>query len=246
MEPAEYDAMFRLEDTLWWYQGQRRITASLLERHLPQRTDNRILDCGAGTGGSLAFLRRWGEVTSLEYSEQAVELNRRRGNARLVHSSATSMPFDDASFDLLTVFDVFYCLEAADESQALSEVARVLAPGGTFLWREPAFQFLYGPHDRATHGKRRYTRGDLAERIRRAGLRPVRLSYANTLLFPLALLKRMLARLRSEAAHEESDVQPVSEPLNTVLAKVLGLEASLVTRFGLPVGLSVIAVASKP
>jgi ubiquinone/menaquinone biosynthesis C-methylase UbiE len=238
--------MFRLEDSLWWYQGQSRIAASLLERYLPRREGNRILDCGAGTGGSLAFLSRFGEVTSLEYSQQAVELNQRRGNQRLVHSSAAAMPFASKSFDLLTVFDVFYSLDLVEENEAIFEAARVLAPGGTLLWREPAFQFLYGPHDRATHGKRRYTRSDMTERMRRAGLKPQRLSYANTLLFPVAVLRRMLARLRPEASDEQSDVQPVSEPLNTVLAKVLGLEAPLVMRFGLPVGLSVIAVASKP
>jgi SAM-dependent methyltransferase len=238
--------MFRLEDRLWWYQGQRRIAAALLERYLRRKVDNRILDCGAGTGGSLALLRPWGEVTCLEFSERAVELHRLRQHGRLIRGSAAAIPLKDASFDLVTVFDVLYSLEPADERQALSEVARVLAPGGRLLWREPAYQFLYGPHDRATHGKRRYTRRDFAERLRNAGLHPLRLSHATTLLLPVALLMRLLARLRPESTEAHSDVQPMSEPLNTLLAKVLALEAPLVSRFGLPVGLSVLAVATKP
>ena len=238
--------MFLLEDTLWWYQGQRRIAASLLERYLPRQAHNRILDCGAGTGGALSLLGCWGEVTCLEYSEYGVDLHRRRQDKRLVHSSAAAMPFRDASFDLVTVFDVLYSLDTADETLALSEVARVLAPGGRLLWREPAFQFLYGPHDRVTHGKRRYTKSDLAERLGRAGLHPLRLSYANTLLFPVATLKRLLARRGPESNDEQSDVRQVREPLNTVLAMVLSLEAPLVSRFGLPVGLSVLTMAAKP
>ncbi len=237
--------MYQLEDSLWWYRGQRAIARRLLNRFLPARTQRSILDCGSGTGGSLAFLRGFGEVTSLEASSQAIALQARRGSSRLVQASATTMPFDDASFDLVTVFDVFYSLDDGEESQALSEVARVLKPGGQLLWREPALMLLYGPHDVATHGKRRYTASTLRDRLHRVGLRPLRLSYANSLLLPVAIARRMLAKLRPEGGSHRSDVRPLPEPLNGVLARLLSWEAPLVERFGLPVGLSALALAEK-
>ena len=237
--------MYQLEDSLWWYRGQRAIARRLLNRFLPPRSQRSILDCGSGTGGSLALLRDFGEVTSLEASSQAVALQVRRGSSRLVQASAASMPFDDASFDVVTVFDVFYSLDDADEARALREIARVLKPGGQLLWREPALTFLFGPHDVATHGRRRYTAGGLRDRLRRVGLQPLRLSYANSLLLPVAIARRMLAKLQPEDASPRSDVRPVPEPLNGVLARLLSWEAPLIERFGLPVGLSVMALAQK-
>ncbi|HEX2514418.1 MAG TPA: class I SAM-dependent methyltransferase, partial [Chloroflexota bacterium] len=57
MNPAEYEAMYRLEDGLWWYSGMRRITAAALGGRLSGAAGPlRILDAGCGTGGNLAWL----------------------------------------------------------------------------------------------------------------------------------------------------------------------------------------------
>jgi ubiquinone/menaquinone biosynthesis C-methylase UbiE len=245
VEPEEYEAMYRLEDDLWWYRGMAAITRSLFERFLPDRNDLRVLDCGAGTGGSLKLLSRLGEVTAFDASRLALDLYRRRAGGRIVEASVEAIPFAAASFDVATAFDVLYALEPEAEARALDEVARVLRPGGVFLWREPAFMFLFGPHDVAVHGKHRYTAAELRQRLQRHGLRPLRLSYANTLLFPVAVARRLAAKLLSRDAAPRSDVRPVAEPLNTLLARILRLEAPLVARAGLPFGLSVIAVARK-
>jgi SAM-dependent methyltransferase len=245
LEAEEYEAMYRLEDTLWWYRGMAEITNSLIERFLPTAGGLHVLDCGAGTGGSLKLLSRLGDVCAFDASRLALDLYRRRRGGSIVQASVDAIPFADASFDVATAFDVLYSLDAETESRGLDEVARVLKPGGVFLWREPAYMFLYGPHDVAVHGKHRYTASELRGRLQRHGLRPLRLSYANTLLFPVAVARRLAAKLLSRDATPRSDVRAVSEPLNTLLAKVLGFEAPLIARAGLPFGLSVIGVARK-
>ena len=75
-----------------------------------------------------------------------------------------------------------------------------------------------------------------------------RLSWANTVLFPPAVAKRLLERTRgqSNGTEAEPDLWQPPGPLNAVLRGLLALETSLVARFGLPWGLSVIAVARKP
>ncbi|HEX5369974.1 MAG TPA: class I SAM-dependent methyltransferase [Dehalococcoidia bacterium] len=245
MEPEEYDAMYRLEDSLWWYRGMATISRSLLERFLPPRNDLRVLDCGAGTGGSLSLLSPHGEVTAFDASRLALDLYRRRRSGRIVQAGVEAAPFAESSFDLATAFDVLYALDPEAESHALDGIAHLLRPGGVFLWREPAYMWLYGPHDVAVHGKHRYTASELRQRLQRHGLRPLRVSYANTLLFPIAVARRLAAKLFGRNATPHSDVQPVGEPLNSLLARILSLEAPLVTRCGLPFGLSVIAVARK-
>jgi SAM-dependent methyltransferase len=238
--------MYRLEDNLWWYRGQRKIAQALFDRFLPKARDLEVLDVGAGTGGQLAQLSQFGRVTAFDYSPLAVGFFKERANDRVAQASAAAMPFRDSSFDLVTVFDVTATLDDATEAAALQEVARVLKPGGYLFWREPALQFLYGgPHDKATHVYRRYNTGAFTQRLRRMGLKPLRLSYSNTLLLPVALVRRLASKLLPGDAPLRSDVRPVPEPLNGILARVLSLEAPLVAGSGLPVGLSVLTLAEK-
>jgi len=238
--------MFQLEDSLWWYVGMRRITFELLRRHLGGAQGSlRVLDAGCGTGGSLALLERFGQVTAFDLYTKAAALCLTRRRGRILVASIDAIPLADASFDLVTAFDVIYQLPEPAEETALREMRRVLKPGGSVLLREPAYQALYGPHDVTVGGRRRYTAGEMAAKMEKAGLQPVWTSYANTLLFPVAAARRLLAKLRRDGV-PESDVRPVAAPLNRALAAVLGFEAELLKHTRLPFGLSVIALARKP
>jgi SAM-dependent methyltransferase len=170
---------------------------------------------------------------------------RTRQRGRILVASTDAVPFADASFDLVTSFDVICQLPSPGDQVALSEMTRVLRPGGTLLVRTPAFQSLYGPHDKTLHTQHRYSTNEMAAKMRKAGLHVVETTYANTILFPVAVARRLLAKARG-AGGDESDVRPVPKPLNTALTGVLGIEAMLLERMRLPVGLSVIALAQKP
>ena len=137
MEPAEYESMFDLEDTLWWYRGQREITKGLFKRFLPQTANLRVLDAGAGTGGSMEMLSQLGQVTVFDLSDAGTAHCEQRRPGRVVRASVSHMPFPAGHFDLVTIFDVTTTLLPAEDEMALSEVARVLKPGGRFFWREP-------------------------------------------------------------------------------------------------------------
>lgn len=245
MEPYEYEAMYRLEDNLWWYMGMRHISDSLFRKFLPIQEGLKILDVGAGSGGSLPLLRPFGEVTAFDFSPMAVRFYRNREAGGVAQASAAAIPFRDHAFDLVTVFDVLATLDNQDEQLALGEIARVLKPGGFLFWREPALMFLYGPHDQATHVHRRYTTGAFRSRLTAQGLQPVRLSYANMLLFPVAAVRRLVAKKLSRPEQPRSDVREVPDPLNAVLTRVLSLEAPLLERAALPIGLSVLTLARK-
>jgi SAM-dependent methyltransferase len=244
VEPAEYDYMFELEDSLWWYVGQRRITEVLLRRNVPDYARTlQVLDAGCGTGGALKQLERFGHVTAFDFAPKAAELYLTRQKGRIAVASTDAIPFADASFDLVTSFDVLSQIDTVDT--ALQELGRVLRPGGTLFVRVPAFQALHGPHDVTLHTKHRFSAPELAARINKAGLRTVETTYANTLLFPVAVVRRLLAKLTG-IGKDESDVRAVPAPLNTALEVVLAAEAMAIRRFRLPFGLSVVALARKP
>src|SRR4030095_8312264 len=82
-----------------------------------------------------------------------------------------------------------------DDAQAVRELVRVLAPGALFLVRVPALKMLWGAHDEAVHSRHRYTRGEVRRLLEDEGLEVARLTYANTLLFPVIATRRTLDRL---------------------------------------------------
>src|SRR5512143_3753111 len=199
MNLEEYEVMYQAEDHHWWYLGMEQITCSLLERALSAEREARslkILDAGCGTGAVMKYLARYGEVTGFDFSAQALRFSQKRGHTRLAQASVQEIPFAHELFDLIVSFDVI-CERGVHDDQALSEFARILKPGGLVMLRLPAYDWLRGKHDVATHILHRYTRGEIGAKLRRSGFTPLCLSYANMFLFPIAAAKRLSERLIS-------------------------------------------------
>jgi demethylmenaquinone methyltransferase/2-methoxy-6-polyprenyl-1,4-benzoquinol methylase len=94
---------------------------------------DRILDIAAGTGTSSAAIARAGaRVTALDFSAGMVAVGRERHpDIEFVEGDATVLPFDDASFDAVTVS--FGLRNVNDPHAALAEMRRVLVPGGRLV-----------------------------------------------------------------------------------------------------------------
>ncbi|MBC7223344.1 MAG: class I SAM-dependent methyltransferase [Anaerolineae bacterium] len=242
MEPSAYDILYQLEDIHWWCVGMRRVAWALLEGvSLPPGA--RVLDLGCGTGAFLRELQKRWPAVGVDLSAIALGYCGARRLAGLVQASADHLPFPAASFGLVTCMDVLYH-RAVDEAAALREVWRVLAPGGWLLVRVPAYRWLWSRHDLAEHAARRYTARGLAGSLRAAGFAVRRLTYANTLLFPLAAGKRLLHRAADGSPR--CDLQPLPPAANTLLQCVLQVEAWWLRRRAFPFGLSVLALVQKP
>lgn len=244
MEPSVYHTLYQLEDTHWWCVGMRRLAWAFLDRlQLPAGAVG-VLDLGCGTGGLLRELgERWPAVGA-DLSEMALGYCRGRGLAGLVLASAESLPFAHDTFGLVTCMDVLYHRTISDDVAALREVRRVLHPGGWLLLRVPAYAWLWSAHDAAEHAARRYTAGALRQRLETAGFGVRRLTYANTLLFPVAAARRLWHR--AFASPTWCDLQPTPSILNRLFLGALKVEARWLKNRDLPFGLSVLALAQKP
>lgn len=244
MERIEYEVMAAVELRHWWYGGMRAINAALLDPLYARRRDLRILDAGCGTGGDALFLRRYGHVVGMDLAAEAISFGAPRLPGALTRGSVLSLPFDAERFDLVTSFDVLYHRGVPDEDAALSEVRRVLRPGGRLLIRLPAYEFLRSKHDRMVHTRRRYTAVAVRDLLARAGFVVEHCSYIMTLLFPLPLAQRLLERAAPGAAEPESAMQPPAPALNAALRWPMALEAAWLGLGGrFPFGLSVICLA---
>jgi len=233
-----------LEDQHWWYRGRRRIIAELL-RGIELPADAQILDAGCGSGRNMVDFARLGVVTGVEIADVSVVRARERGVGEVVQCSITELPFADARFDLTVCLDVIEHI--ADHARALQELHRVIRPGGVLLVTVPAYQWLWSEHDVINHHERRYTRATLVGPAVAAGWEPLRSTYFNGLLLPVAIVHRRLARRSHLVDEPVSDLQRTPERLNTLLEWPLDLEARLIARgLRIPAGLSLAAVFRKP
>lgn len=177
-------------------------------RYFPVGPGNRVLDVGCGAGRhSFEAYRRGARVTAFDADAQELAQVAEMfaamaeageagpgAEAETVHGDALAMPFPDGSFDRIIAAEVLEHL--ADDTTAISEIARVLAPGGVVAVTVPrsgpekicwmlsdAYHANEGGHVRI------YRRDELIGRLRAAGLEPLGLHYAHALHSPYWWLK---------------------------------------------------------
>lgn len=242
MEKAEYEVMFEVEENHFWYRGMKLITEVFLRKHLPRLTNNTILDAGCGTGGAELFLRKFGNTFGVDISPVAISYCKKRGLKNIRQYSIEKLPFADNTFDLVTCLDVICQQEVKKDTRALHEFYRVLKPGGFLILRVPAFDWLRSYHDRLVHTKHRYTRWEVSNLLKEANFGIRKISYVNTFLFPLVVIKRILLRFFPQ---KHSDVTPLNPFLNKLFLLPLVAESKLIKFIDFPFGVSVIAAAQK-
>jgi ubiquinone/menaquinone biosynthesis C-methylase UbiE len=102
--------------------------------------DKRVLEVGCGHGGGASYLMRSlhpASYTGLDLNRAAVAFCRKRHNLRsvdFVHGDAEKLPFPDQSFD--AVINLESSAAYPHFSRFLAQVARVLRPGGHFLYAD--------------------------------------------------------------------------------------------------------------
>ncbi|WP_442984701.1 class I SAM-dependent methyltransferase [Schaalia sp. lx-260] len=132
--------------------GMSYIWLAALARAVAPCPSDRILDVAAGTGTSSQVLARSGaHVVACDLSEGMIEVGRRRHpSLEFVHGDAMELPFDDDSFDAVTISYGLRNIPHPD--RALGEMYRVVRPGGRLVVSEfstpthPLFRRLYDLH----------------------------------------------------------------------------------------------------
>lgn len=169
-----------------------------------------VLDAGAGFGRhAFELARRGADVVALDYAADEVVATRGTFGAMVeageipearyvaaLQGDATRLPFADASFDRVITSEVLEHIQ--DDVRAISELVRVLKPGGTFAATVPAWfpekvnwmlsDEYHAPKSVGGH-VRIYSATELTAKLRTAGLTVIGHHRAHALHSPYWWLK---------------------------------------------------------
>ena len=242
MERTVYNRLDQLEGQHWWFTARRKILKNVISQFAPKKAQLRLMEAGCGTGGNLKMLSSFGKLDAFELDDEARVIA--KGKLPMDIKSGMlpdHVPYQPGSFDVVVAFDVIEHVEHDVES--LASLGKQLAPGGRLVMTVPAMPWLWSKHDETHHHYRRYTKTSLNEALVQAGLKPVRISYFNTLLFPMIAGVRLLRQALN--IKETADDRMPSPAVNSVLKSIFSFESNWVGRVSMPVGVSLLAVAQR-
>jgi len=243
MKPIEYDTMYELEDTHWWYRALHAYIIHTLKQHFANNKVN-ILDLGCGTGGLMRKLSKTLPAAFMVGSDLVLECCRRthlKAGISTVQSNANQMTFGANKFDAIIAADLIYHSNI-DQKKALHEIKYALKSDGIAIINVPAYQWLSSTHDIHVEGARRYTISELKKLLIQNGFEVIFITYWNTFLFPFMVFSRIiLGRFRAQ-----SDLQKLPAFIDWLFDKILRLESQFFYRgYCFPFGGSVFTVIRK-
>jgi SAM-dependent methyltransferase len=153
----------------------------------------RVLDAAVGLGQLAGRMQQRGyDVFGVDYSFEAALHVRRTLGIPAVIGDMTKLPFRSNVFAGVTTGETLEHLD--DDASAVSELARVLEPGGACVATVPALQSLWSASDDYYEHRRRYTREQLTSLFRAVSMRiekatfwgfPIVLVYDTLVILPM-------------------------------------------------------------
>ncbi len=246
---AEYQRMYAVERSLWWYQILHGRIFHQIQKHFgPQSYKIKILDAACGTGGLLSYLgeRKYTQLTGFDYSRHAIDFSQERnldvgfGDLREVENFRPT-----ERYDVIICNDALYFLTDEEIEKTLSVFRERLNENGLILVNIHAFEAFAGTHDVAVGSTRRFT---LADVKRYAPAAKLSLTYWPFLLsLPILAVRQwqrhQLGKGTMASQPVESDVRYPGDLINGTLRFVTRAEQSLLRRA--PFGSSLFLVMKR-
>ena len=221
----------------WWFRSKAALVAWTLRRWPPE--PGLLVDLGAGAGGVTAMLGWPHDQTLLvegnaELARQALH----RHGLTVVRSDLVGIPLATGSASVVCLLDVLEHLPRPGEALARGR-AGCSVRRGHLIVNVPGHPRLWSAADEALGHVRRYSRAALRAELEREGFDIVFLSHVfSWLVVPV------WARRRLPGAETPLGLDIASPTIDAAALLLTRLERAVVTRVSLPLGTSVLCVAT--
>jgi SAM-dependent methyltransferase len=243
-DASSFKRLVGVEEGNWWFRSRNRLINWVLRHYFSQAKT--FLEIGCGTGFVLLGIQNAFPGLSLSGSELSSEgltcARDRLPDVPLFQMDARRIPFED-EFDVIGAFDVLEHIQ--EDEKVLLQMAQATKKGGGIIITVPQHRFLWSYIDDFSYHKRRYTRKELMEKVKRAGFKIMYATSFVSFLLPLMFVAR--SRQRRPKGHFDPLAEfKVSRFLNSALEKVMGAErAAIRMGFSFPIGGSLLLVAER-
>ncbi|HEY3370937.1 MAG TPA: class I SAM-dependent methyltransferase [Prolixibacteraceae bacterium] len=244
MDKSEYQQMYTLESSFWWYRVLHELVDWALRKNKPSGEIS-ILDAGCGTGRMMEICQSYGRVSGIDFSPDAIYFAHERGLNNIALGDLNDYKFENDHYDVVVCLDVLYHSAIQNDLAVVEKFYHTLKDKGLLIINLPAFDYLKRPHDRVVHTKKRYRRIAFEKDLKQIGFTILHSSYRMPLLYFIILIAKLL-RSKSKTDESESDLKKLPSWLNTLLLNYGRLENGCI-KLGIvfPVGSSLFVVAKK-
>jgi SAM-dependent methyltransferase len=135
------------------------------------RLGGKVLDAGSGEGFGVNMMRKAGlDAWGVDLSAEVVQKTTARYGPFYSVGSITQIPYENATFDAVTCMEVIEHIPEAEAIAALSEICRVLRPGGRLILSTPNGRHSISGEVNEYHFKE-YTSTEMTALLTKAGFR---------------------------------------------------------------------------
>ena len=227
MKKTTFDIHSDLENKHWWFVARRQIILPLVDLVMAECRNDRIVDVGCGTGGTVAAFSEKYNIMGVDSSGLSIDMAKE--SYPHCHFLCGSMPEDLSDYASETgLFLLMDVLEHVEKDRTfLSDLVSLARPGSHILITVPAGKNLWSSHDVIAEHHRRYEYNDFPDLWRGLPVEARLVSYLNARLYPVIRLIRFLtSRLGISAGRQGSDFSIPPMGINSLLARLFAGEAT--------------------
>ena len=245
-----FDVTDKLEERSFWVRSRNRLFKSIIRKYSARLVTPKFLEIGCGTG---AFIEALASEVNLDITGSEIYIKglgyakRRQPKVDFIQYDAQQGVLPE-KFDIIAAFDVIEHID--DDVATIANIYDMLNDGGYFIVTVPQHKFLWSKLDQIVKHKRRYSRRELVDKLRKQGFSVVRRTSFVFVLFPLMAVARLLDRPTKDSDSlidgKFEERVGFSRSLNWIFDKLMRIDEALIMRgVSLPFGGTLLAVARK-
>ncbi len=234
--------LLELHQNSYQYDYRRAALWYYVQKIIPEKS--KVLDAGCGSGYiSYKIAQRGNTVVALEYDPVLINFVKKKFKQNNLSIRAKKFILGEKGKDIkIGKYDYIVCLDVLEHIKsdiyALKELKSALKKNGKIIISVPAMPILYGKRDKNLGHHRRYSKKDLQNLIKKAGLSVVEIRYWNFLgALIYFFFEKILSRPIWDSLRRPS-YNIIARFIRHILIQILKMEL----RFKVPFGLTLLAI----